>query len=81
MTHFDFFKFRCCNSCEEVKEAYRRKGWAVPPLKTIDQCVQEGKTDSSSEKLPEEGCQIYGYLVVNRVSIFLLLINFKILKF
>ena len=58
--------FRCCNSCDEVKEAYRRKGWALPPLKDILQCKREGKTVESKE-LPKEGCQLYGYLEVNRV--------------
>lgn len=58
---------RCCNTCEEVKDAYRTKGWALPPLKDIEQCVNEGQLVESTD-LPEEGCQIYGYLEVNRVS-------------
>lgn len=58
---------RCCNTCEEVKDAYRTKGWALPPLKDIEQCVREGQLVESTD-LPEEGCQIYGYLEVNRVS-------------
>ncbi|XP_076069663.1 endoplasmic reticulum-Golgi intermediate compartment protein 3 [Oratosquilla oratoria] len=58
---------KCCNTCEEVKEAYRRKGWALPPLKDITQCVKEGKTRESQD-LPKEGCQIYGYMEVNRVG-------------
>ena len=27
----------CCNSCEEVQEAYRRKGWAMTNVDLIDQ--------------------------------------------
>ncbi len=27
----------CCNSCEEVREAYRKKGWAVTNPDLIDQ--------------------------------------------
>ena len=27
----------CCNSCEEVREAYRRKGWALTNPDLIDQ--------------------------------------------
>ncbi|KAG6789074.1 hypothetical protein POTOM_005158 [Populus tomentosa] len=27
----------CCNSCEEVREAYRRKGWALTNMDLIDQ--------------------------------------------
>ncbi|XP_042236903.1 endoplasmic reticulum-Golgi intermediate compartment protein 3-like [Homarus americanus] len=60
-------KDQCCNTCEDVKDAYRTKGWALPPLKNINQCVKEGKLVESSE-LPDEGCQIYGYLEVNRVG-------------
>ncbi|XP_066951335.1 endoplasmic reticulum-Golgi intermediate compartment protein 3 [Macrobrachium rosenbergii] len=58
---------KCCNTCDEVKEAYRTKGWALPPLRNLAQCVEEGKLVESTE-LPKEGCQIYGYLEVNRVG-------------
>jgi hypothetical protein len=27
----------CCNSCEEVREAYRKKGWALSDPESIDQ--------------------------------------------
>jgi len=27
----------CCNSCEEVREAYRKKGWAMTNMDLIDQ--------------------------------------------
>ncbi|GAB4830823.1 hypothetical protein Ancab_004851 [Ancistrocladus abbreviatus] len=27
----------CCNSCEEVREAYRKKGWAISNPDLIDQ--------------------------------------------
>lgn len=31
----------CCNSCEEVRDAYRRKGWAMTNADLIDQvCLQ-----------------------------------------
>jgi len=28
---------QCCNSCEEVREAYRKKGWALSNMDLIDQ--------------------------------------------
>ncbi|CAH8377971.1 unnamed protein product [Eruca vesicaria subsp. sativa] len=28
----------CCNSCEEVREAYQKKGWAMSDPDIIDQC-------------------------------------------
>lgn len=27
----------CCNTCEEVREAYRRKGWAFSNAELIEQ--------------------------------------------
>ncbi|KAL1501458.1 hypothetical protein ABEB36_006774 [Hypothenemus hampei] len=55
----------CCNTCEEVREAYREKRWALDHLETIEQCKEE----KFSEKLKNaftQGCQIYGNIVVNR---------------
>ncbi|KAF7269494.1 hypothetical protein GWI33_017489 [Rhynchophorus ferrugineus] len=57
----------CCNTCEEVREAYRQKRWALDSIEDIEQC----KKEKFSEKLKlafTEGCQIYGTLLVNRVS-------------
>lgn len=28
---------RCCNTCEDVREAYRRKGWALSDVDDIKQ--------------------------------------------
>lgn len=57
--------YRCCNTCDDVKEAYRQRQWAVK-LEDYAQC----KNEHENEKLKsafQEGCQIYGYLQVNRV--------------
>ncbi|KAL0802162.1 hypothetical protein Bca101_057338 [Brassica carinata] len=42
----------CCNSCEEVREAYRKKGWAMTDPEIIDQCKREGFVQRVKE---EEG--------------------------
>lgn len=59
---------RCCNTCEDVREAYRERRWAFPENpENISQC----KDEHFAEKLQQafnQGCQIYGTLVVNRVS-------------
>ncbi|XP_003399168.1 endoplasmic reticulum-Golgi intermediate compartment protein 3 isoform X2 [Bombus terrestris] len=58
---------KCCNTCEDVREAYRLKNWAPPALGMIKQC----KNDKSVEKIKTaftQGCQIYGYMEVNRVG-------------
>ncbi|CAG4968007.1 unnamed protein product [Colias eurytheme] len=62
-----FNESQCCNTCEEVKEAYKIRRWALPDLATIEQC----KNDESIEKVNlalKEGCQLYGYMEVNRVG-------------
>ncbi|XP_075211544.1 endoplasmic reticulum-Golgi intermediate compartment protein 3 isoform X2 [Lycorma delicatula] len=57
----------CCNTCEEVKEAYRKKKWVQPDLESIEQC--KGLHDPEKIKNAfNEGCHIYGYMEVNRVG-------------
>eukprot|EP00005_Dracoamoeba_jomungandri_P006454 CAMPEP_0174261658 /NCGR_PEP_ID=MMETSP0439-20130205/11738_1 /TAXON_ID=0 /ORGANISM="Stereomyxa ramosa, Strain Chinc5" /LENGTH=381 /DNA_ID=CAMNT_0015346171 /DNA_START=61 /DNA_END=1206 /DNA_ORIENTATION=- len=58
---------QCCNTCEEVREAYRRKGWAFANADSIEQCTREGFT-KKLEEAKGEGCQVYGYLLVNKVA-------------
>ncbi|KAL2937263.1 Endoplasmic reticulum-Golgi intermediate compartment protein 3 [Bienertia sinuspersici] len=40
----------CCNSCEEVREAYKKNGWALTNLELIDQCEREGSSKRSMKK-------------------------------
>lgn len=61
------FSFSCCNTCAEIQNAYRLKSWAIPDLDTFEQCRREGWT-KISEPVDKEGCQVFGYLDVNRVS-------------
>lgn len=58
---------RCCNTCEEVREAYRERKWALDHLENITQCKEEKFTERL-KTAHSQGCQIYGTLVVNRVS-------------
>jgi len=53
-----------------VKEQYRLHSWAIPPLNTIEQCVASGQTvDPVMMELDaHQGCQMYGYLEVNKVA-------------
>ncbi|KAH0946797.1 hypothetical protein HN011_002564 [Eciton burchellii] len=58
---------KCCNTCEEVREAYRLKKWAPPEPSDIKQC----QNDKAMERIKHaftQGCQIYGYMEVNRVG-------------
>ncbi|CAF3562418.1 unnamed protein product [Rotaria sp. Silwood1] len=64
----------CCPTCDDVKAAYRIKGWSFDPS-GIHQCIREGKNidiinsnnDDSSTQI-NEGCRLHGYLEVNKVS-------------
>ncbi|ORY24393.1 ER to Golgi transport-related protein [Naematelia encephala] len=56
----------CCNSCEEVREAYVRKGWSFNDPTGIEQCVEEGWMDKMMEQ-NTEGCRITGRVRVNKV--------------
>jgi len=58
---------QCCNTCAEVREAYRKKGWAFTDPNSIEQCAREGFVDNL-EKQKEEGCQVYGHILVNKVA-------------
>lgn len=34
-----FVLYRCCNTCEDVREAYRRKGWALSSIDDVKQVI------------------------------------------
>merc|ERR1712008_321967 len=59
-------KTKCCNTCNDVREAYRIKTWKFDP-RGIEQ-GREGLTSEIEERALKEGCQVYGYLEVNRVG-------------
>ncbi|CAD6576591.1 MAG: hypothetical protein CYPHOPRED_006042 [Cyphobasidiales sp. Tagirdzhanova-0007] len=56
----------CCNTCEEVREAYVRRGWSFTNPDGIEQCVQEGWGDKLKEQATE-GCNVAGKVRVNKV--------------
>lgn len=59
---------RCCNTCDDVKRAYKLKNWDFHSM-DIDQCKNQSSQNEMHEKAFKEGCQIFGTLLVNRVSI------------
>eukprot|EP01121_Diplochlamys_sp_Union-15-3_P022610 TRINITY_DN968_c0_g1_i5.p1 TRINITY_DN968_c0_g1~~TRINITY_DN968_c0_g1_i5.p1 ORF type:complete len:390 (+),score=53.16 TRINITY_DN968_c0_g1_i5:46-1215(+) len=58
---------QCCRTCQEVQEAYRKKGWAFVNPDGIEQCSREGFTKKLQEQ-KDEGCKVYGFLLVNKVA-------------
>ena len=54
-------KSGCCNTCKDVKRAFKEKGRPIPPLSTIKQCKQDVV---SYANIKDEKCHIYGTVVV-----------------
>jgi hypothetical protein len=57
----------CCQTCEEVREAYRLKGWGFANPDNIQQCIVE-QWSKRIEEQRHEGCEVYGHLLVNKVA-------------
>jgi hypothetical protein len=58
---------QCCNTCEEVRDVYRKKGWQLQ-MKGVTQCEQEGfYGDVTAQLGAREGCNAYGSLEVPKV--------------
>jgi hypothetical protein len=39
--------FRCCNTCAEVQDAYRKKGWALKDPDSVSQVFVQNNSTSS----------------------------------
>ncbi|KAI3379852.1 hypothetical protein SNEBB_008424 [Seison nebaliae] len=63
-------EIKCCNDCDMLKRAYRLKNWSTKNLKNTAQCGGSllNKPAHLNERIGEEGCQIYGFLEVNKVA-------------
>ncbi|EGF80855.1 hypothetical protein BATDEDRAFT_19389 [Batrachochytrium dendrobatidis JAM81] len=58
---------KCCNTCEQVQEAYERSGWSFTDPDSIEQCVREGWSKRMETQI-NEACNIYGHIEVNKVQ-------------
>ncbi|RMZ90653.1 hypothetical protein DV736_g2103, partial [Chaetothyriales sp. CBS 134916] len=56
----------CCNTCDEVRQAYADKGWAFGRGEGVEQCEAEGYGQRLDEQR-NEGCRIEGVVRVNKV--------------
>lgn len=56
----------CCNSCEEIREAYAQVSWAFGDGRAFEQCEREHYAERLEEQRAE-GCRIDGLLQVNKV--------------
>jgi len=60
-------KIKCCNTCEDVRNAYQAKGWGLDSLANIIQCQREGLADYL-KNMKDEQCNVKGTLSVSKVS-------------
>lgn len=56
----------CCNTCEEVREAYAAVSWAFGRGENVEQCEREGYGQRLDAQR-KEGCRIEGTIRVNKV--------------
>lgn len=59
----------CCNTCDEVRKAYEKRGWLLMDLQSVPQCVREGvKSLTGGEYDPRHGCNVHGYIEISKVA-------------
>ena len=58
---------RCCSTCDDVRAAYRLRGWKPPDPLTIKQCHDEGHHEEVLQQRGE-GCHLWGSLRVAKVA-------------
>lgn len=51
----------CCNTCDDVKRAYQRKGWLFQKNMDIVQC----RTAMDSKEMVGEGCNVHGVVALS----------------
>lgn len=56
----------CCNTCDEVREAYAQASWAFGKGEGVEQCQREHYAEKLEEQR-HEGCRIAGAIRVNKV--------------
>lgn len=56
----------CCNTCDEVREAYAIRQWAFGKGENVEQCEREGYA-ARIDAQRKEGCRLEGIIRVNKV--------------
>ncbi len=51
----------CCNSCDDVKRAYQRKGWLFSKDLEVRQC----RGEKNSKDMVDEGCNVHGTVALS----------------
>jgi endoplasmic reticulum-Golgi intermediate compartment protein 3 len=60
---------QCCNTCDDVRAAYEKRGWLIVDMHAIPHCAREGKSGLTEGSFnPAEGCNVHGYVEVIKVA-------------
>ncbi|BAO42556.1 ER-derived vesicles protein ERV46 [Kluyveromyces marxianus] len=57
----------CCQTCEDVRNAYSENGWAFKDGQGVEQCEREGYVQSINKRI-NEGCRVQGRAQLNRIQ-------------
>ncbi|KAK8852906.1 Endoplasmic reticulum-Golgi intermediate compartment protein 3 [Tritrichomonas musculus] len=55
----------CCNTCYDVRKAFKKKNKPPPPIASIEQCTKDGYLEKLKE-MKDESCRVYGSLQVHQ---------------
>lgn len=60
----------CCDTCEDVKRVYKRRGWILRDIHTIPVChdeevAKQNSKENDNEYDKDEGCNIHGIIALS----------------
>lgn len=57
----------CCDTCEDVKRVYKRRGWVLRDVHTIQVCADEETAEKASQLSDQtgEGCNVHGKVALS----------------
>ena len=55
----------CCDTCDDVKRAYKRKGWHLANPNEIKQCKEEMAARTANNNYEGEGCNVHGLIALD----------------
>jgi hypothetical protein len=54
----------CCNTCEDIRRAYKRRGWVLREISEIKQCKKEAMAETQTDQ-EGEGCNVHGKVALS----------------
>ena len=58
-------KSGCCNTCKDVRRAFKAARKTLPPIASIEQCTREGFLDEL-KAMANESCRVHGSVAVHQ---------------